>query len=120
MRSTRHLAGTMLRYDEPDWGPLESLVGPELAPWFMWMHSVELEDDAIVHAYKHVSTRRYLHLACDGRAFVYTAEREYREVLRLRAIVVAFDGWEALMARSCDVGAVRAALGHALNAARVR
>jgi hypothetical protein len=33
------------------------------------MHSVRLDDDAVVHAYKHLSTRRYCHLAEDGRAF---------------------------------------------------
>jgi hypothetical protein len=53
------------------------------------MHSVRLDDDAVVHAYKHLSTRRYCYLAEDGRAFLHTPAGDYLEVTRRRAIVVA-------------------------------
>jgi hypothetical protein len=43
----------------------------------MWMHAVRLEDDRIVHAYKHFETRRYLHLAEDLTAFDYHGEDEH-------------------------------------------
>jgi hypothetical protein len=32
---------------------------------------IRLADGTVVHAYKHVRTRRYLHLALDGRAYAY-------------------------------------------------
>ena len=62
-----------MQYSEPSWAPLRALVGAELAHWFMWMCEVELADGVQVQAYKHISTRRYLHLANDCRAFLYTA-----------------------------------------------
>jgi hypothetical protein len=33
----------------------------------MWMFEVRLSDGTPLHAYKHIDTRRYLHLASDGR-----------------------------------------------------
>jgi hypothetical protein len=50
---------------------------------------VRLADGAVVQAYKHVSTRRHLHLAGDGRAFVCTAG-SYREIARRQGIVDVF------------------------------
>ena len=61
--------------DEPDWQPLLDVVGVELAHWFMWMGGIKLEDGGYVHPYKHRATRRYLHLAQDGRAFAYVPRR---------------------------------------------
>jgi len=65
----------------------------ELAPGhiddFMWMFEVELESGLRLHAYKHIETRKYLHLDKEGRAFVYLWPEEiidtdepgsYREV----------------------------------------
>jgi hypothetical protein len=57
----------MLGSDEPDWQPLIDLLLED----FMWMFEVELTDGTRLHAYKHWWTRRYIHLAPDGRAFVY-------------------------------------------------
>ena len=39
----------------------------------MWMQAAEFDDDRIVHAYKHVDTRRYLHLDTSGHAYRYTS-----------------------------------------------
>jgi hypothetical protein len=88
--------GTLSRYEDPDWEPLVALVGTELAPWFMWMHAVELEDGRLVHAYKHVATRSYLHLGEAGGAFAYHDGR-YRAMAPHRAIREAFAGWEPLL-----------------------
>jgi hypothetical protein len=66
----------MLGSPKPNWQPLLNL----LAGDFMWMFDVELEDGRCVHAYKHYWTRRYIHLADDGSAFVYVDPRRYEEV----------------------------------------
>ncbi len=73
---------------------LYDIVGIELADWFMWMDEYELEDGVRVHAYKHIYTRRYFHVAADGRAFEYIADGVYREINRLRAIDHVFERWE--------------------------
>ena len=119
MRPSHRIAGTLLQYAEPEWKPLEALVGLELAAWFMWMCSVQLADGAVVQAYKHAATRRYLHLAVDGRAFVYTPERDYREVARRQAIVLAFEGSESVTFDAGSFADIRAALRRRLDAARV-
>jgi hypothetical protein len=67
------LSGLMVQYERPHWEPLLALVGERLTETFMWMHEGELADGTRVHAYKHVHTRRYLHLGEDGRAYEETA-----------------------------------------------
>ena len=64
--------------ERPNWEPLIDLVGLELVRWFMWMGQVELIDDTLVHAYKHVATRRYLHVGEDGRLFAYRSPETLR------------------------------------------
>jgi hypothetical protein len=85
------------------------------------MHEIELADGARVHAYKHVSTRRYFHLACDGRAFAYTRGGRYAELgARSWAIHLVFDGWEELASWPDDQGeaeGARAALQAAIRRA---
>ena len=66
--------------DRPNWQPLVAMVGEELAGEFMWMFQVDLADGTAVHAYKHIWTRRYLHLGEDGRSFVFTCSGGYRTV----------------------------------------
>jgi hypothetical protein len=58
------------RYVKPEWGPLLDLA-PDHIDDFMWMFEVELESGLRLHAYKHIETRKYLHLDKEGRAFVY-------------------------------------------------
>jgi hypothetical protein len=76
------------QYDKPEWGPLLELA-PAHIDDFMWMFEVELESGLRLHAYKHIETRKYLHLDQEGRAFVYLWSEEisdkdepgsYREV----------------------------------------
>jgi hypothetical protein len=101
--------GTLSRYEDPNWDPLLALVGAELAPWFMWMHAVELEDGRLVHAYKHVATRSYLHLGETGGAFAFCGRR-YRPIPPYRAIQEVFAGWESLLPAPDDIVAHAALL----------
>jgi hypothetical protein len=64
---------------EPNWGPLLELA-PEEMDDFMWMFEVELEDGAMVQAYKHWWTRGYVHLDFGGRAFIFDDDNLYAEV----------------------------------------
>jgi hypothetical protein len=76
----KNIRGVVVQTDAPDWEPLETAIGSDTAGSFMWMHEIRLVDGSRVHAYKHVNTRRYLHLAEDGRAFDYRADSSYGEV----------------------------------------
>jgi hypothetical protein len=68
----------MLQCHEPDWRPLLKAVGEEVTCHFMWMCEVELSSGKRLHAYKHIDTRRYVHLDRDGAAFVYEWPERYR------------------------------------------
>jgi hypothetical protein len=46
----------------------------------MWMGTVQLTDGTRIQVYKHYWTRDYLHLADDGRAFVFVPKTRYEEV----------------------------------------
>ena len=118
MHRTDTIPGTPARHDNPEWRPLVELLGPDLAGWFMWMYEIDLVDASRVHAYKHVATRRYIHLAEDGRAFLYCADARYREIPRHHAIAQAFSGWERLCQEPGEAQPVRVALRRALRAAR--
>lgn len=61
---------TTEQYDKPEWGPLLELAAEHIDD-FMWMFEIELESGLRLHAYKHIETRKYLHLDREGRAFVY-------------------------------------------------
>ena len=71
------------RYDHDrghDWAALDrfaevaSAAGVAVsADEFMWMQAAEFADGRVVHAYKHVDTRRYLHIDGTGHAYRYTA-----------------------------------------------
>ena len=81
MRSKPTIHGTMLLdVNEPTWAPLVTVVGGRQAEWFMWMYAIGLADGTRAHAYKHVSTRRYVHLGEDGRGFEYVGDKQYREM----------------------------------------
>jgi hypothetical protein len=71
MGRTRTIKGVMTQGDTPDWKPLENTVGYDLAGDFMWMFEVTLEDGRRLQAYKHIDTRRYVHLDAEGEALVY-------------------------------------------------
>lgn len=120
MLSNDIIDGTLKQYDEPDWEPLRELVGMNLADRFMWMHEIELSDGTSIHAYKHIATRRYFHLAHDGRAFAYVSRRGYMELHPRRAIDLVFENWDQTLPAPEDPEAVRAALRRARQAATTR
>ncbi|WP_157591751.1 hypothetical protein [Solirubrobacter soli] len=95
---------------KPSWEPLLGLVGKELVTGFMWMHALELDDGAELHAYKVVATRRYLHIAADGRVFAQRGDHRYEQVSAGAALAEAFEGWEDLVPQPRDPDAVRALL----------
>jgi hypothetical protein len=78
-RGKRTLRGGEMQGGDPNWEPLLELA-PEDIDDFMWMFQVELEDGAMLQAYKHWWTRRYVHLDFADRAFVFTGEDAYEEV----------------------------------------
>ncbi len=73
------IRGKWLRVDAPEWEPLLNLA-PDHVVDFMWMGTVRLVDGTRLQVYKHYWTRRYLHLAEDGRAFVFVPKTRYEEV----------------------------------------
>jgi hypothetical protein len=58
-----------MRSGEPDWAPLEAVVGPERCGVFMFIAYAGPDDN--IRLYKHVDTRLYLNLDPDGNAYVY-------------------------------------------------
>jgi hypothetical protein len=100
----------MAQYERPVWEPLIDLVGLEVVGGFMWMNEVELDDGLEVHAYKSIATRRYLHLAVDGRAFRYRSSGRYEPITLREALEEAFTGWEETLPAPSDPDAVRALL----------
>ncbi|HEX7279745.1 MAG TPA: hypothetical protein VF255_09000 [Solirubrobacterales bacterium] len=79
MPSSKPIRGKILRVDAPEWEPLLSLA-PDHVGDFMWMGTVQLLDGTRLQMYKHYWTRGYLHLADDGRAFVFVPKTRYEEV----------------------------------------
>ena len=68
---------------EHDWATLErfaevatSTGHPLAADDFMWMGAATFEDGRVVHSYKHIDTRRYLHLDEQGHAYRFLATAE--------------------------------------------
>jgi hypothetical protein len=43
----------------------------------MWMYEVELDDGTHLQVYKHIDTRRPVHLAADGAAYYYKPPDRY-------------------------------------------
>jgi hypothetical protein len=111
------IAGEMGQGDRPNWGPLEAMVGEELAGEFMWMFQVDLADGTAVHAYKHICTRRYLHLAEDGRTFAFTHSGRYWMVDPFDLLMAVFEDWERYTDDNADVPALRVALRQAYRKA---
>jgi hypothetical protein len=72
--------GDAVQGGDPEWGPLLATVGEALVRDFMWMYEVELENGTEVQAYKHIDTRRYVHLDAAGRAYAYESPGRYRSV----------------------------------------
>lgn len=94
MKSTGSLAGEVVQSDRPTWDLLTSPLGESIAEWFMWMYEVRLDDGSRLHAYKHVMTRRYLHLGPEGGAFAYDREGRYQPIPFASAVRLVFSGCE--------------------------
>jgi hypothetical protein len=67
------------RCETPDWGPLENLALEHCCD-FMWMFTVEGEHGRRIQVYKHIWTRRYIHLDGTGAAFVFRDDGRYQQV----------------------------------------
>jgi uncharacterized DUF497 family protein len=93
-RGAKKLLGGEMQGEEPNWEPLLELA-PEEIDDFMWMFEVELEDGAMVQAYKHWWTRRYIHLDFAGRAFIFTEDNQYEEVDPAELLVAVLDRRES-------------------------
>jgi hypothetical protein len=93
-RGKRTLRGGGMQGEEANWEPLLELA-PEEIDDFMWMFEVELEDGAMVQAYKHWWTRGYVHLDFAGRAFVFTEDNAYEEVDPHELLAAVLSGRES-------------------------
>jgi hypothetical protein len=80
----------MAEGSSPSWRPLLDLVGEQVVGDFMWMFEVELLDGRVLHAYKHIDTRRYIHLSEQGRAFVFSSPHHYRAVRAADVLAAVF------------------------------
>jgi hypothetical protein len=96
MAAAGTIRGRGTQGEHPNWAPLLELAGPVLVRWFMWMYEVALADGTPVQAYKHVATRRYLHLASPERAFAYVGRQRYCEIGIDEGLADVFFEWEQL------------------------
>lgn len=93
-KRTKKLRGTGVMPAEPNWDPLERAVIHWLAGSFMAMHEVELKNGVRLCCYKHIDTRRSLHLDEDLNAYLHSFDERkldepgYYEQVSLRE---AFD-----------------------------
>jgi len=110
MAPTSLISSTSFDHDEPDWKPLEDLLGVDLVGAFMWMFELDLADGTSVYAYKHIATRAYIYVAVDGRTFGCVRRDHYREIPLHVAVALAFDGWEGLHPQPRQPDIVRDAL----------
>jgi hypothetical protein len=111
--SDRLVTGDITQGDTPSWTALEELLEEELLGDFMWMFEVLLEDGTRLNAYKHRSTRRYFHLADDGRAFYYVSGDSYRQVDRPTAILSVFRPREIWRPTKAEEAALRESVSRA-------
>ena len=83
------IRGRLAQYEEPTWEPLLNLLGAERAGDFMWMHEIALATGERVHAYKHIDTRRYIHLSDAGKTYTYTDRERYTPIPAFEAAELA-------------------------------
>ena len=80
MGTARVYRGKASQGNTPEWLPLLNVLGERLTGDFMWMFEVRLTNGTPLQAYKHIDTRRYVHLAPNGDAFAYGPPDLYRPV----------------------------------------
>jgi hypothetical protein len=111
------IQGHVVQHDRPCWDPLVDVLGRDLAGRFMWICEIELADKTRLHAYKHITTRGYLHLDAAGRAFHYDESGRYQAIAAPIAIARVFAGWHRSSPTDRDAAALRAAMHRARCAA---
>ena len=89
MATDDSIRGKLVQYEEPAWEPLLNLLGTERVGDFMWMHEVALDTGERVHAYKHIDTRRYIHLSDMGKTCAYVDRERYRPIPAFEAAELA-------------------------------
>jgi hypothetical protein len=110
------VVGHSVQGSVPEWRPLVEAVGEHLAGTFMWMFEVRLSDGRPLQAYKHIETRRYVHLDPACNAFCYIGDDHYRRVELADALEAALSPWwEALNASVEDVAASWNAIARAFR-----
>ncbi|MFL5845893.1 MAG: hypothetical protein ACJ762_14490 [Solirubrobacteraceae bacterium] len=67
----KKMRGDVVAGDEPNWDPLERAVAQWLPGQFMATHQIRLTNGRRLYAYKHIETRRYLHIDADLNAYRY-------------------------------------------------
>lgn len=72
-------SGRARQYRSPTWRALELMVGSRQLSEYMWMHEVLLEDGHRLQSYKHVRSRRYLHVDESGKRWLFRHGR-YKKV----------------------------------------
>ena len=104
----------MIQGERPDWRPLQRVLPESLVPTFMWMFEVELASGERLQAYKHIDTRRYLHLGAGRGAFLYAGAAGYRWVPLADALELClYPWWERLGASLEETTAAWAAIAAA-------
>jgi hypothetical protein len=116
MARTKTFTGKASPIDELGCEPLHGIVGLELCAQFMQMFDVRLSNGHIVRAFKHKTTRCYLHLdrTEPGLAYRYTDTGRYRLVDLTGALIAVFrDLWR--LEPDDDVAQTWLLLNHALD-----
>jgi hypothetical protein len=91
MARPRTISGEITQCDTPEWAPLRYVVGDELAADFMWMCELRLADGRELQLYKHIYTRRSVHLHASGEAFAYVPRGRYRSVPAADVLTEVFE-----------------------------
>lgn len=89
MATDDSIRGKLVQYEEPTWEPLLNLLGVERVGEFTWMHEVALDTGERLHAYKHIDTRRYIHLSDTGKSYAYLDRERYTPIPAFQAAELA-------------------------------
>jgi hypothetical protein len=110
MAPGRCITARPAQWNTPDWRPLEQVLDGDLLGGFMWMCELRTPAGGAIHCYKHVDTRRSIHLDASETAFVYLGDDRYRSVPLAAALEEVFASWAQLGAFPAQVAAVQAAI----------
>ena len=89
MATDNSVRGKLVQFEMPTWEPLLNLLGADLVGDFMWMHEIVLDTGERVHAYKHIDTRRYIHLSDTGKTYAYVDKERYTPIPGVEAAELA-------------------------------